>query len=127
MQITNIEFDVKNSKDFLKIYTILDTNILVSHLNEIKKHIENNKSNIITTNQMNNKVLVFFIIPWLVVRELDALKCKNEKSVGVQRKSREAINYLLKESNKKCEYLYFQSSLQVLFLLKPGLLEKYIK
>ena len=87
------------------VYVILDTNVLIQNLSEIKEIIEKNEL-------YSPELSSFFLIPWIVILELDALKTNQKDKLKLGRESREAINYLLKLSTEKCDYIHFQNSAQ---------------
>lgn len=111
----NVLVNQELKPNFKDVFVIIDTNILISHLDDVKRFIQKNKERIGTqhNDKKISKNLIYVIIPWIVIQELDLLKSKNESDSSIAIKSRESINYLLTMLNEKCEFLYFQTSLEV--------------
>ena len=82
--------DNKN-KNLLKLYLVLDTNVLISNLNRLKEILLVNDSS-----KTNNsvKILTILIVPWIVILELDKLKLRKSKS-NLEMQARVAIEFLL--------------------------------
>lgn len=90
------------------VYIIFDTNVLIQNLKEIKDIIQKNKLN----RTDNTNMSLFFIVPWIVIMELDALKSNRKGKLLLEIESRAAIDYLLKIASENCDFITFQNSAQ---------------
>ncbi|KAI1311042.1 hypothetical protein EDD11_003584 [Mortierella claussenii] len=84
---------------------VFDTNVLISHLNFlhllIQKYGSEPQKNESALPTSTRKPYVIFVVPWVVVQELDGLKssggCRGGGEVDVADKARRAIRYLQDE------------------------------
>ena len=79
---------------------IIDTNIFLSHLKSIKEF----------TNQTQKPIV--FIVPWIVVQELDKCKHKSQND-NINKKAQEAIKFITSVLQSKCASKFvFENALQ---------------
>ncbi len=90
---------------------VLDTNIFISHLNQVKE----------VANKYQNSSELLFIVPWVVVQELDRLKSNSpfktdaleSKSINtITKRAQEAIYYISSLINERSRKFQFESSAQ---------------
>lgn len=85
------------------VILILDTNILLSHLDYIKK---------IRSHGLGAMGFPVILIPWVVLQELDSLKMGNRLSGSVDRKASPAIKYIHSSIKSRESGLWGQSMQQ---------------
>ncbi|KAF9947641.1 hypothetical protein BGZ72_010407 [Mortierella alpina] len=98
----------RNTDDEPDAVVILDTNVLISHLNFLQTLIETNgtvlssRKNRSSTD--NNNPHIAFVVPWIVIQELDGLKSSRGRGGGnevdLTEKARRAIRYVQDELEK---------------------------
>ncbi|CAO3567649.1 unnamed protein product [Mortierella alpina] len=87
---------------------ILDTNVLISHLNFLQALIETHgtiaSSRRSRSSTGNNNPHIAFVVPWIVIQELDGLKSSRARGGGnevdLTEKARRAIRYVQDELEK---------------------------
>ncbi|KAF9100104.1 hypothetical protein BGX23_006068 [Mortierella sp. AD031] len=88
---------------------VLDTNILISHLNFFQSLIKSYGAPPDKTKSNHAQTNVIFVIPWVVIHELDGLKTGGRGGTGsdvdVAGKARSAIEYLRSELSKSSSSL----------------------
>jgi len=92
---------------------VLDTNVLISHLNFIQSLIDAHGSSISDAKKSSSRPSspqeprIIFIVPWVVVRELDGLKGNRNHGGGGEvdlgEKARRAIRYIYEEMEKPAD------------------------
>ncbi|KAF9961652.1 RNA endoribonuclease [Modicella reniformis] len=88
---------------------VFDTNVLISHLNFMQRLVDAHGTEASKRPSLDKngkqKPLILFIIPWVVVQELDRLKMQKQGrgEYDVVEKARRAIIYLEKELEKPSE------------------------
>lgn len=80
----------------------MDTNIFLSHLKSIKQ---------IQTD--SNLEHLLFVVPWVIVQELDNCKNKKDYSENINKKAQESIKFILNLLQSKSERFHFETALQV--------------
>ena len=100
-----------------KLFIIIDTNILITNLNDLKEMIDKRLDD---SQKAPNELLIVFVIPWVVVQELDALKNRykaasssQENANVLSNQARHANRLLNTYISKKCELVRFQTSSEV--------------
>lgn len=104
-----------------KLFIVIDTNILITNLNDVKEMIDKRLDDIQKTKSSNNEFFIVFVIPWIVVQELDALKNRykaaatsNQENANLlSNQARHANRLLNAYLSKKCELVRFQTSSEV--------------
>lgn len=80
----------------------MDTNIFLSHLKSIKQiHTDSNLEHLL------------FVVPWVVVQELDNCKNKKDYSENINKKAQESIKFILNLLQSESERFHFETALQV--------------
>ncbi|GJJ72212.1 hypothetical protein EMPS_04569 [Entomortierella parvispora] len=92
---------------------VLDTNVLISHLNFIQSLIDAHGTSLSDTKKGSSRPgspqepHIIFIVPWVVVRELDGLKGNRNHGGGGEvdlgEKARRAIRYIHEEMEKPAD------------------------
>lgn len=88
---------------------VFDTNVLITHLNFVRRLIDTHGTEASrwpsASQNGRQKALITFLIPWIVVQELDGLKSHNRggSEVNLGDKARAAIKYLEDELVKPLE------------------------
>jgi len=79
---------------------VFDTNVLISHLNFVQRLIDTYGTEAskwpAAGRNKGRKPLIFFLIPWVVVQELDGLKIQGRggSELDLSDKARRAVKYL---------------------------------
>jgi rRNA-processing protein FCF1 len=104
LNLTNlIKTDKKSFQN--KLIIILDTNVFLSNLISIKTQS-------LSKTEDDNLI---FVVPWIVVQELDNCKNKKDYSSNINKKAQEAINFIMKilqSSNNNNDKFYFENATQ---------------
>ncbi|KAF9980519.1 hypothetical protein BGZ75_008342 [Mortierella antarctica] len=98
----------RNTDDEPDAVVILDTNVLISHLNFLQTLIETHgtvaSSRRSRSSTGNNGPHIAFVVPWIVIQELDGLKGSRGRAGGnevdLTEKARRAIRYVQDELEK---------------------------
>ncbi|KAF9586543.1 hypothetical protein BGW38_002540 [Lunasporangiospora selenospora] len=98
----------ENSDNDPSAIVILDTNILISHLNLLKSltnSVEFSVSNHGLKTTKDSVPRILFIVPWVVIQELDGLKSGKQfgGELDLAEKSRRAIRYVETELEKPAD------------------------
>ena len=97
--------DLNNEIKTNKLAVVLDTNIFLSHIKSIK--------NLYADEKILENIL--FVVPWVVVQELDNCKNKKDYSENINKKAQDAIKFILSVLQTKSSSFHFENASQVLF------------
>jgi hypothetical protein len=96
--------ELKNEIKTNRIAIVLDTNIFLSHLKSIK--------NLYADKKLEN---ILFVVPWVVVQELDNCKNKKEYSQNINKQAQESIKFIMSVLQAKSSSFHFENASQVYF------------
>jgi hypothetical protein len=97
--LNSFELSKEDAKN--KTIAVLDTNIFLSHHKSI--------ANISSKDAKN----VLFVVPWVVIQELDNCKSKKDYSININFKSQKSIKIIMNALQTNSKQFLFENSFQV--------------
>ncbi|KAG0343624.1 RNA endoribonuclease [Podila humilis] len=87
---------INDKNEGFEAIVVLDTNVLLSHLNFLRQLVEVSDAKY---TEPSSRMIVVFVVPWVVIQELDRLKVDRGRrsEVDVSLKARQAIKFIQDE------------------------------